>query len=275
VKRERPEIIPIECGACSYFTKTGRIDRFKGHCSFFDRDTYKTNPCFAEVHSNTAAGAGGSGVQTKVARPDFVCEIISAELTFPKVELYKQTIGPRPEAIVSVAIRPQGLRLDMREYLSGGLGWSAWDCQWKDMRGLDDSELGSSTLKFSARLGSSAFYAKCLLKFVDGEPSAIDTLGRVFASLPDYVRLEGCEECSGIVSGGKCLDCGAKVSASEGKHLIFGGCCVLGLVALAVLLVAQSGLARGMEAPWTTLLGSIGVFGCWVIVRGILRLMDS
>ena len=46
MKYELPKIIPKTCQECKYYKRTGRIDRFKGYCNFYDRVTYSSHQCY-------------------------------------------------------------------------------------------------------------------------------------------------------------------------------------------------------------------------------------
>ena len=43
---KRPDVIPETCGLCVHFKKTGLLDRYRGHCSFYDRATYRNYECY-------------------------------------------------------------------------------------------------------------------------------------------------------------------------------------------------------------------------------------
>ncbi len=42
-----PEVIPNSCGECKFFGKTGKIDFYKGYCSFYNKKVYSSFNCEA------------------------------------------------------------------------------------------------------------------------------------------------------------------------------------------------------------------------------------
>jgi len=42
-----PETIPNFCGECNYFKRTGKIDRYRGYCNFYEEKVYSSNKCLA------------------------------------------------------------------------------------------------------------------------------------------------------------------------------------------------------------------------------------
>ena len=43
-----PEVVPNSCKECKYFKKTGIIDIYKGHCTFYDKDRFSNWSCLAQ-----------------------------------------------------------------------------------------------------------------------------------------------------------------------------------------------------------------------------------
>lgn len=42
-----PDTIPEACRPCAYFSRTGSVDRYVGHCTFYERFTCATWECYA------------------------------------------------------------------------------------------------------------------------------------------------------------------------------------------------------------------------------------
>ncbi len=63
-----PEVIPESCGECAYFTKTGKLDRFKGFCDFYEQETFSNHKCIAHSLLSPTSESSPSEQAFKAAR---------------------------------------------------------------------------------------------------------------------------------------------------------------------------------------------------------------
>ena len=106
-----PEVIPNSCKECKYFKKTGIIDIYKGHCTFYDKDRFSNWSCLSnEISQSDVLKASDEKQQAEQ-------ENVSPVLTKKRIDLIK--IGATAGGI---SIMPLLLLFNINIYSLGSIG---------------------------------------------------------------------------------------------------------------------------------------------------------
>jgi len=126
-----PELIPGYCGECRYFNKTGMLDRFKGHCDFYNKEVTSSWECLAKVSAKEANNNKKNSSQLRNKdndqEQDFDQKLngIGGWLVFPAIGI---VLGP----IIML------LKLLNLESMKSGINWDVVETNIRDVVAFEE-----------------------------------------------------------------------------------------------------------------------------------------